>query len=96
LAKANGFELLNLVQQHRLQGVWYYQLGSFVSGVMVHVLEILVYLLPNFTRFAPLPFITASRNMPWLFLAQNILAAIISMVPAIAFGYIVMRRRELS
>ncbi len=96
LAKANGFELLNVVQMHRLQGVWYYQLGSFVSGVMVHVLEILVYLLPNFTRFSPLPYITASRNMPWLFLAQNIFAAIISIIPAIAFGYIVMRRRELS
>lgn len=96
LAKANGFELLNLVQQHRLQGVWYYQLGSFISGVMVHILDILVYLLPNFTRFSPLPYITASRNMPWLFLAQNIFAAIISMIPAVAFGYIVMRKRELS
>ncbi|MGC8559818.1 MAG: ABC transporter permease [Phycisphaerae bacterium] len=96
LAKANGFELLNIVQEHRLQGVWYYQLGSFISGVMVHVLEILVYLLPNFTRFSPLPYITASRNMPWLFLGQNIFAAMISMIPAIAVGYLVMRKRELS
>ncbi len=95
LAKANGFELLNIVEQHRLQGVWYYQLGSFIDGVMVHVLEIFVYLLPNFTRFSPLPYITHSRNMPWLFLAENIFSALISMLPAIAFGYILLRRREL-
>lgn len=93
---ANGFELLNYVENKNLQGVWYYQIGSIISAGMTKVLYILVHLLPDFTRFNPLHFIVRSLNMPWQILAINVFWTLVCVLPTLALGYLLLRKQELA
>ena len=96
LHAANGFELLNYVENNKLQGVWYYQIGSIISAGMTKVLYILVHLLPDFTRFNALHFIVRSLNMPWSILAINIFWTLVCVLPTLALGYLLLRKQELA
>ncbi len=96
LHAANGFELLNYMENRNLQGVWYYQLGSMISATMTKVLYILVHMLPDFTRFNSMHFIVRSMNMPWQVLATDVFWTLVCVLPALALGYLLLRKQELA
>ena len=96
LSRQGGFGLLNYVQENRLKGVWYYQIGSLISAVMVKMLNMLVHLLPDFTRFDPLYFIVRSVNMPWTVAATDVFWTLACVLPTLALGYLLLRKQELA
>ncbi|HMD54939.1 MAG TPA: hypothetical protein VKJ65_10355, partial [Phycisphaerae bacterium] len=96
LASTGGLSILTAYQQQQLSGVWYYQVGSFISGVLVRMLNMLVHLMPDFTKFDSQSFIVQSHDMPWSVLAYNAGWTLAFMFPALALGYLLIRKQELA
>ncbi len=96
LFHSNGLGIYNYVKASRLKHVWWFQIGSGISEVMSKLLYLLVHLVPNFTKFAPLKYIAASRDMPWSVLLVDVALAALFMLPFLAVGYLLIRRKELA
>ena len=96
LAQSGGLEITSYYTDMRLKGVWYYEIGSFLTAMLVRVLNMLVHLMPDFRRFDPLTFIKISRNMPWQILVADIGWTLACVLPAIAIGYLLLRKQELA
>lgn len=96
LFRANGLGIYNYVTASRMKGIWWFDIGSDISNVMSKLLYLLVHLVPNFTRFAPLKYITMSRDMPWSVLLSDVVLAALFVLPFLAIGYLLMRRKELA
>jgi ABC-type transport system involved in multi-copper enzyme maturation permease subunit len=96
LASTGGLNIVTAYDAQHLQGVWYYQIGSFISGVLVRMLNMLVHLMPDFTKYDPQQFIVESRDMPWMVLVSNMGWTLAFMLPALALGYLLLRKKELA
>ncbi|HTV47565.1 MAG TPA: hypothetical protein VMG59_03890 [Phycisphaerae bacterium] len=96
MASTGGLNILTAYQQQQLNGVWYYEIGTFISGVLVRMLNMLVHLMPDFTKFDCQQFIIYSRDMPWPVLAYNLGWTLAFMFPALALGYLLIRKQELA
>jgi hypothetical protein len=66
-----------------------------VLAAVWRVLEFIVYLLPDFTRFDPLEFITLLRNMPVGSLVADVGWVALYALPFIGVGYLLIRKQEL-
>jgi hypothetical protein len=96
LFQAGGFELLNYVEQGHLKHAWYYNLGSFITNVMVRILWVIVHLLPDFTRYDPLYFIVRSKDMPLEIVLLDVFWTLACILPTLAVGYLLLRKQELA
>lgn len=91
-----GFGLYGPYIDSKMKGLWYYQIGSFITAVMVKMLYALVRLMPDFTRFDPLRDIIISRNLPWIVPAADALWTVACALPILALGYLLLRKQELA
>ncbi|MGC9259870.1 MAG: ABC transporter permease [Phycisphaerae bacterium] len=93
---AGGFELFDYVQDSRMQHIWYYQVGSFITNVMVRILWVTVHLMPDFTRYDPLYFIVRSQDMPFTIVLLDGAWTLACILPILAIGYLLLRKQELA
>ena len=93
---AGGFELFDYVQDSRMQHIWYYQAGSFITNVMVRILWVAVHLMPDFTRYDPLYFIVRSKDMPFTIVLLDGAWTLACILPTLAIGYLLLRKQELA
>ena len=91
-----GFGLYGPYIDSKMKGLWYYQIGSFITAVMVKMLYALVRLMPDFTKFDPLHDIIISRNLPWQVPAVDAGWTLACALPILALGYLLLRRQELA
>ncbi len=59
------------------------------------LLEVLVWIMPNFTRFDSMAYIVELRNTPWTTVGLNFALVILFALPFIAAGYLSIRKQEL-
>ena len=96
LFQSGGLQLFDYVQDNRMKHIWYYQIGSFITNVMVHVLWVTVHLMPDFTRYDPLYFIVRSKDMPFGIVLMDIIWTLACVLPTLAIGYLLLRKQELA
>ncbi len=58
-------------------------------------LDVLVHLVPNFSRYDATAFIMQLRNRPWMVVTDDLVTTMIYALPMIVLGYLLMRRQEL-
>lgn len=59
------------------------------------LLNVLVHLMPDFTRYNSMAFITDLRNRPWEVVGMDLVATTAYALPFVVIGYLLMRRQEL-
>ncbi len=96
LFQSGGLQLFDYVQDNRMKHIWYYQIGSFITNVMVHILWVIVHLMPDFTRYDPLYFIVRSKDMPFEIVFLDIIWTLACVLPTLAIGYLLLRKQELA
>ena len=96
LFQSGGLELFDYVQDARMKHVWYYQIGTFITNVMVHILWVTVHLMPDFTRYNSLHFIVRSKDMPFEIVLLDIIWTVACILPTLAIGYLLLRKQELA
>jgi hypothetical protein len=69
-------------------------LNHLVNGVWI-TLGFLGTLIPDYSRFDSLAFITSLRNMPWPVVGVDIFWTVAYAIPLIALGYMLIRKQEL-
>ena len=79
-----------------MKHIWYYQIGSFITNVMVRMLWVTVHLMPDFTRYDPLYFIVRSKDMPFGIVLLDIIWTLGCILPTLAIGYLLLRKQELA
>ena len=96
LFQSGGLQLFDYVQDNRMKHIWYYQIGSFITNVMVRMLWVTVHLMPDFTRYDPLYFIVRSKDMPFGIVLMDIIWTLGCILPTLAIGYLLLRKQELA
>lgn len=88
--------LFNVWDQQQLQGNWLYEIFNALVAAVIKSVAFLTYLLPDFTRFDPVGFITDSRNIPLLTVGWDLLWVVAYALPFVAIGYLLIRKQELA
>ncbi|HVX84285.1 MAG TPA: ABC transporter permease [Phycisphaerae bacterium] len=72
-----------------------YRFFDRVTEYLWKTLDVLVHLLPNFSRYDSVAFIADLRNRPWENLGMDALTSCLYALPFIIMGYLLIRKQEL-
>ncbi len=95
-AHGGANSLFSVWDQQELKGNILYEAFNILSASIMKTIAFLTYLLPNFTRFDPVAYISDSRNIPWEVIGSDVLWALLYALPFIAVGYLLIRKQELA
>ncbi|HVS70349.1 MAG TPA: ABC transporter permease [Phycisphaerae bacterium] len=72
-----------------------YRFFDTVTNNLWKTLDVMVHLLPNFSRYDSMAFIVDLRNRPWENLGADALISCLYALPFVVLGYLLIRKQEL-
>jgi hypothetical protein len=93
LPEYGGLNALNMSPYADHGATW--RFFDSAAAILWKVLNVLVHLMPDFTRYNSMAFITDLRNRPWEVVGMDLVATAAFALPFVVIGYLLMRRQEL-